>query len=196
MKLDPPARHPQPPVRAADAWLPVVLVIAVAAVYANTFHCPFLFDDAAFLQNPRTRQLWPLSAVLGDSARPLLRLSLAVNYAISQRDVWSYHAVNLGIHVLATLTLYGLARRTLQLPQMADRWGTRAGLVAAVVAGLWALHPLAQFPFIFAAETARRHVAPLDDVADRVARRQRNRWFAYHMGDRSTEYRPAASFTR
>jgi hypothetical protein len=63
-------------------------------------------------------------------------------------------------------------------------------------AGLWALHPLLQFPFIFAAETARRRLPFLDRVADRVARHQRDRWFARHMGDRSAEYRPAASFTR
>ncbi len=64
-------------------------------------------------------------------------------------------------------------------------------------AGLWALHPLLQFPFIFAAETLRRAFPrPFEDVADRVARRSRQRWFARHMGERSAEYKPAASFTR
>jgi hypothetical protein len=64
-------------------------------------------------------------------------------------------------------------------------------------AGLWALHPLAQFPFIFAAETLRRAFPkPLEAVADRVARRARKRWFDRHMGGRAAEYRPATSFTR
>jgi hypothetical protein len=63
-------------------------------------------------------------------------------------------------------------------------------------AGLWALHPLLQFPFIFAAETLRRAFPRLDGVADRVARRSRQRWFARHMGDRGAEYNPATSFTR
>jgi len=63
-------------------------------------------------------------------------------------------------------------------------------------AGLWALHPLLQFPFIFGAETLRRTFPALDDVADRVARRSRARWFARHMGKRRAEYRPAESFTR
>jgi hypothetical protein len=44
-------------------------------------------------------------------------------------------------------------------------------------AGVWRFHPLAQFPFVFAAETLRRNIPGLDRVADRVARRQRKRWF-------------------
>ena len=63
-------------------------------------------------------------------------------------------------------------------------------------AGLWALHPLLQFPFIFTAETLRRTFPALDGVADRVARRSRDRWFSRHMGARRAEYRPAATFTR
>jgi hypothetical protein len=63
-------------------------------------------------------------------------------------------------------------------------------------AGLWALHPLLQFPFIFGAETLRRTFPALDAVADRVARRSRSRWFARHMGKRRAEYKPAERFTR
>jgi hypothetical protein len=63
-------------------------------------------------------------------------------------------------------------------------------------AGLWALHPLAQFPFVFAAETLRRTFPPLERVADRVARWRRDRWFAHHMRGRSAEYKPVESFTR
>lgn len=63
-------------------------------------------------------------------------------------------------------------------------------------AGPWALWPLAQFPFIFAAETLRRAFPALEEVADRAARRSRERWFARHMGGRKAEYRPVESFTR
>jgi len=73
-------------------------------------------------------------------------------------------------------------------------WSYRAhGLPPA---GLWALHPLAQFPFIFAAETLRRAVPGLDDVADRVARRGRRRWLAVHSGRRQAKFRPVEHFTR
>lgn len=64
-------------------------------------------------------------------------------------------------------------------------------------AGLWALHPLVQFPFIFTAETLRRMFpSVLEETFDRRARRRRDRWFAHYMGKRRAEYRPAESFTR
>lgn len=63
-------------------------------------------------------------------------------------------------------------------------------------AGAWALAPLLQAPVIGAAELLRRLVPPLDAVADRVARRRRDRWFAWQMGGRAAEYRPAEQFTR
>ncbi len=63
-------------------------------------------------------------------------------------------------------------------------------------AGPWALLPLARFPFVFAAETLRRAIPALDDVADRRARAERARWLAHHSGGRAAEYKPAESFTR
>lgn len=63
-------------------------------------------------------------------------------------------------------------------------------------AGIWALHPLARFPFLFTAETLRRHLPKLDDVADRVATNERNRWLQRHTGGRPSQYRPVSRFTR
>ena len=63
-------------------------------------------------------------------------------------------------------------------------------------AGLWALHPLAVFPFLFAAETMRRHLPAVDELVDRLASAERERWFAYHMGERQAEYKAAEKFTR
>src|ERR1035438_1270270 len=71
------------------------------------------------------------------SGRPILNLSLAANYAVGGTAVWGYHAVNLAIHVLAGLTLFGIVRRT-----FAPRTGAAAVFVAFLAALLWALHPL------------------------------------------------------
>ena len=57
------------------------------------------------------------------TGRPLLNLSLAINYAISGLNVWSYHAVNFGVHVFAALLLFGILRRTFQLSSMREQWG-------------------------------------------------------------------------
>ena len=70
----------------------------MALVYSNTFGVPFLFDDhPAITDNPTIRQLWPVGPMLlppGDYAavqrRPVVNVSLAINYAISGENVWSY----------------------------------------------------------------------------------------------------------
>jgi tetratricopeptide (TPR) repeat protein len=74
--------------------------------------------------------------------RPVINLSLAINYAISSSAAWSYHALNLIINILAGLTLFGIVRRTLLRPVLRDRFGQEAGLLALAVALPWTLHPL------------------------------------------------------
>src|SRR6185312_4252239 len=69
--------------------------------------------------------------------RPFLNLSLALNQAFGGTNPWGYHALNLAIHVLAGLTLFGLVRRTLE----AGRKGS-ALLPAFAAALLWTVHPL------------------------------------------------------
>ena len=70
--------------------------------------------------------------------RPLLHVSLALNHALSGPAVWSYHAANLVIHVLAALALFGVARRTLQRTPLAPQAFPAAWFTAL----LWTLHPL------------------------------------------------------
>lgn len=75
-------------------------------------------------------------------SRPLIGLSLAINYAISGLDTWSYHVFNLLIHVLAALTLFGIVRRTLLTEPLRERFGQASFALALVVALLWVVHPL------------------------------------------------------
>ena len=74
--------------------------------------------------------------------RPVPNLSLAVNYAIGGLNVEGYHVVNLAIHILAALALFGLVRRTLLLPALVERFGSASTGLALAVALVWALHPL------------------------------------------------------
>jgi protein O-mannosyl-transferase len=69
-------------------------------------------------------------------------LTLALNYAVSGLDPWSYHVANLAIHASAALVLFGIVRRTLQGPRLRDRFRTQANGLAAAVAVCWAVHPL------------------------------------------------------
>ena len=76
------------------------------------------------------------------TGRPLLNLSLALNYAAGGLDIRGFHAANLAIHLAAALLLFGILRRTLLLPAMRDRFGAAATPLAPAVAMLWAVHPL------------------------------------------------------
>ena len=121
-----------------------LLAGAAALAYSDSWSGPFIFDDpGAILQNPTIRPGARLAALVlgppGTSAagRPLVNLSLALNRAISGTEVWSYHGLNLLIHIAAGLVLFGLVRRTLRGIGWAGADG--AALAAAL---LWTLHPL------------------------------------------------------
>lgn len=127
-----------------------LIVLAVWAAYGNSWSTPFVFDDPkAIALNPTIRHLWPLTDVLaapsyvGSAAgRPLVNLSLAVNYALGGLHVEGYHLFNTFIHVLAGLVLFGVVRRTLRQPLLRERYGSAALPLGFMVALLWVLHPL------------------------------------------------------
>ncbi len=120
---------------------PLLITAAGLAAYANSFSCPFIFDDyVQILQNLRLQQ--GLFHLLGGTTRPVVALTLALNYRLGGLDVWGYHAVNMGIHMTAGLLLYGIVRRTLQSPPLRRRYGKRAAGLAAAVSLLWVVHPL------------------------------------------------------
>lgn len=144
-------------------WVPVAVILAAIAVaYANALRGPFIFDDIeSIVRNESIRNLWspeifnpPGGRGETVGGRPLLNASFAVNYAISGLDTWSYHAMNVAIHALAALVLFGLARRTIEKVEAdvpAALNGVNPGkaarrsastLFALAVALVWALHPL------------------------------------------------------
>jgi tetratricopeptide (TPR) repeat protein len=127
----------------------VVLILAAVGAYWNSCNVPFLLDDPLSIgDNPSIRQLGRIGDVLlppptaPTSARPLLNLTYAVNFAGGGLSVRGYHAVNLLIHICAGLALLGIVRRTLLLPDLRHRYGEAALPLAAFSALLWTLHPL------------------------------------------------------
>ena len=134
--------HSQP---VADRWgvgLCGLLVVAGVAVYANGFQGVFLFDDLQeIVQEPRIRRLWPLLELLS-GRRPVVDLTLAVNYALGGLHEWGFHAVNLAVHILASITLYGLVRGALSRLAMHARVRNSAQCLAFTIALFWLIHPL------------------------------------------------------
>jgi Flp pilus assembly protein TadD len=133
----------------AQKFMPLVLIVAGLLAYHNSFTGPFIFDDAPSIrENPTIRHLWPIWRPLSPprwatvDGRPIVNLSLAINYALGGLDVRGYHVLNLTIHILAGLTLFGIVRRTLLQPRLRERFGAVANELALAVAVLWTVHPL------------------------------------------------------
>lgn len=147
--------------RVARSWARLVAAFATIAVivcliYGRSLDAPFIFDDFdSIVENPSITRLWPL---IGDSAspgplngarahtptagRPLVNLTLAVNFRISRLQPTSYRAFNIAAHILSALLLFLILRRTLRLPALSGRFDRDADAVALIVALLWATHPL------------------------------------------------------
>ncbi len=144
-----PAVTPASQSRTIIALAAALLALAGLVSYHNSFSGALVLDDQqAIIENRTIRQLWPPGPVLappnesGVGGRPLANLSFALNYAISGLGVGSYHAVNLGLHLLSACTLFGLVRRTFLQPVLRERFGPASLPLAFFTALLWTVHPL------------------------------------------------------
>ncbi|HTB63253.1 MAG TPA: tetratricopeptide repeat protein [Opitutales bacterium] len=184
---------PPPALRAGPSRLQLALAglfiaVIIALAYSNSLLVPFYFDDReAITENDSITTLWPSfdehgmhwnaisppnEHVAGALGRPLVNLSLAVNYQIakslsaadnkkilgllgqkyadsqSKEDdhnglaVWNYHVLNIIFHIIAAWLLLGVVRRTLLQPALAPRFGADAFGLAFCAAAIWAAHPL------------------------------------------------------
>jgi tetratricopeptide (TPR) repeat protein len=131
------------------ALLSSLLAAAVLTAYGNAPSAPFQFDDrVSILENPSIRRLdrWrlldPPSRCLSVVGRPVVNLTLALNYWWGGPSVRGYHWVNIGIHIAAGLLLYGIARRLLESAQARASLRRHAPILAFLIAALWLLHPL------------------------------------------------------
>jgi len=138
----------------SSRWLTILaaslIVLSAVAVYHNSFAGPFVYDDiTSIVENPTIRRLWPIWQVLSPpcdgetvGGRPLLNISLAINYALGGLNVGGYHATNLAIHIAVALLLLGILRRTFLTPALRDRFGSAALPLALAGTLLWTVHPL------------------------------------------------------
>lgn len=130
-----------------NTFIALLLILSLGAItYANSLTAPFLFDDVnAIPGNWTIRHLWPISPVLfgatyaSVAGRPILNLSLATNYAVGGLDVTGYHLFNLAIHLLASIALFGVARRTFEL---ISPFRKSSHQLATIIALIWLVHPL------------------------------------------------------
>lgn len=138
----------------ARATLVGALLVAVGvATYANSLWGVFLYDDRfSIVTNQHIRHLWPLwEALQGPSntpvaGRPVVNLSLAANFALGGLDVRGYHALNITVHILCSLILFGIVRRTLLGDALQERFERSGNGIAAACALTWLVHPIQTEP--------------------------------------------------
>jgi Flp pilus assembly protein TadD len=120
-----------------------LIVVAAAVAFHNIFPNAFHLDDFYRIAgNPGIQQVHPIWRHFVDPStmstlpriaafRPLLPLTLSLNYWWGGESPAGYHAVNLGFHVVSSVLVYVLV---LQLGKVRS-----AALIAAL---LFAVHPL------------------------------------------------------
>ena len=123
-------------------WALVVFLLPVV-VYLNSLKNPFQYDDFhSIANNPHIRRLANVPQYFTDPTlfseraesamyRPVLLSSFALNYAVSSREPWSYHLINVGLHGLNALLVFGICQALTKT--------TMPSLLAALVFGT---HPI------------------------------------------------------
>jgi len=123
----------------------VLLVTALTLIiYLPALKAPFVLDDEVnIVRNMRLHGFsgfWPPAGT-----RYLAYLSFALNYHVGGLHVRGYHLVNMLLHILSGLTLYGLVRSIFQTPAM--RGGLNDGIdagshIALITALIFTVHLL------------------------------------------------------
>ncbi len=136
--------------QSASRILPFLLVaLVVITAYSSSMKGAFLFDDlCAVVDNNSIHSLWPLSHSMWGpqdsptAGRPLVNFSFALNYAIGELNVFSYHLLNVLLHLCNTVVLFALIWRTFRNSSWGEEWRKSSWSLAFIVSAIWAVHPL------------------------------------------------------
>lgn len=121
-------------------WIGIALALLTAAVFARALTCDFirLDDDQYVTQNLHVQQglswqsiSWAFTASTLYLWHPLTMLSLMLDHDLFGLQAWGFHATNVLLHIANVVLLYGLFARM-----------TGSVWRSALVAALWAVHPL------------------------------------------------------
>jgi len=133
--------------------LPLIILILVASLaYVNAWPNNLTWDDAIFGMGNRlsetgfanfanyfTDDVWAAIGASTGIYRPLLLVSVALDIQVFGDWVAGFHLVNIFLHVLVTLTVYGLIRYLLPACGYEP---AKSGLIALLAAMVFAVHPI------------------------------------------------------
>ena len=135
------------------AILAMTLVVMVAwMAYANSLHNSLTFDDVTFSPGNRSMELslanvgaffsndvWASAGKVSGLYRPVFLLGVAMEMKIFGSWYVGFHLVNVLLHSLVCLALFGLIRHLFLATGSVPRLSVYAALLAAIV---YAVHPV------------------------------------------------------
>ncbi len=141
--------HTIAPPRSLRGFIPAALFLLIGvAIYSNTLHSPFVFDDGpSITRNPTIKNL---QNFYGNSTgydkypnRFVGYATFALNYRFGAFDPSGYHVVNLAIHIGNALLVYFIVLITFRTPYMEKSFSEKAARGSALTAGLlFLVHPV------------------------------------------------------
>jgi hypothetical protein len=129
------------------------LLLVTFLIYVPGLQGDFIFDDYVNIVTndnahldqlswAEVRQLWS-SGVATAISRPLSMLSFGLNYYLTNLNPFYFKLTNVLIHLLTSVGIYLLAIELFRIGLTADEAdANKRRLLALLVAGCWALHPL------------------------------------------------------
>jgi hypothetical protein len=121
----------------------IFLISAIATIiYSNSFDCTFHFDDQPAIVENYAIHRFDLKEIFSSSNRPVLEITLAVNYYFGKLNVFGYHLVNLLLHISNGIMLYFILFQTANLPSVKEKYGERAYRIALYASLIFIAHPI------------------------------------------------------
>ena len=123
--------------------LAIFLISAIATIiYSNSFDCSFHFDDQHAIVENYAIHRFDLKEIFSSSNRPVLDITLAINYYFGKLNVFGYHLVNLLLHISNGIMLYFILFQTANLSSLKEKYGQRAYRIALYASMIFIAHPI------------------------------------------------------
>ncbi|MBU2521796.1 MAG: hypothetical protein KKD50_06165 [Proteobacteria bacterium] len=123
--------------------LAIFLISAIATIiYSNSFDCTFHFDDQQAIVENYAVHRFDLKEIFSTSNRPILDITLAVNYYFGKLNVFGYHLVNLLLHISNGIMLYLIILWTTALSSIKEKYQERSYRIALYASLIFISHPI------------------------------------------------------